>query len=106
MARPVGSINKNTRGMVRRLKEQYGEDFDVIMKMAEAQSALHKKAMATKAQADLKMTVDGWDKLAQYLTPKLKAVEVDLSNDDGSLKAITEIRLIPFSHEQPEDTSN
>lgn len=100
MARPVGSINKSTRGMARRLREQYGEDFDVIMKMAEAQNALHKKAMATKQQGDLKMCIDGWDKLANYLVPKLKATEIDLSNTDGTLKDVTAIRLVPMTAEQ------
>lgn len=100
MARPLGAINKNTRGMIRRLKEQWGEDFDVILKMAEAQNALHNKAMTTRNQQDLKMTVDGWDKLANYLVPKLKATEIDLSNTDGTLKDVTAIRLVPMTAEQ------
>lgn len=61
----------------------YGKDFDPIIKAAESAIKLSKLAdeayecRADDAPQQLKASVDSWDKVAQYVTPKLKAVEID-----------------------------
>lgn len=94
MSRPAGIPNKNKRGLRAQLKQQYGDDFDVIMMMAEHCNTLHKiaKHHATGATStdgkevidalsSAKEAISNLDKLAQYVEPKLKAVE--LTGEDG-----------------------
>jgi hypothetical protein len=82
MARPKGVPNKNKRGLLGMLKQQYGDDFHPIMKMAknavELQSILDglDGKEIDKLFVGLKMSIDAWDKIAQYTEPKLKAIEV------------------------------
>jgi len=82
--RPPGAINKNKRGLLARLQQEYGEDFHPIMKMAEnavrAQSLIDDYDDDLDADpqalfAGLKFAVDAWDKIAQYTEPKLKAID-------------------------------
>ena len=87
MGRPKDAPNKNKRGMAARLKEQYGEEFDVIMMMGENCQTLHKIAQDHRdkittedggvidASNSAKNANDALDRLAQYVTPKLKAIE-------------------------------
>ena len=35
MARPKGSMNKNSKFLLNRLQDMYGEQFDPVMKMAQ-----------------------------------------------------------------------
>lgn len=44
--------------------------------------------------SDLKDVVDGWDKVASYLHPKLKAVELSADEDGGLVQALKEITLV------------
>ena len=94
MSRPAGSPNKNKRGLKAQLKAKYGEDFDVIMMMGQNCVTLHKIAMdhargkvtmdesdngkinVVDASSSAKIANEALDKLAQYIEPKLKAVEV------------------------------
>jgi hypothetical protein len=62
-----------------RLKAIYGEDFHPIMRMAENAVTLHDQARGTMDTADLKLSIDAWDRIAQYTEPKLKASEVNLN---------------------------
>jgi hypothetical protein len=95
MPRPAGAPNRNKRGLKAQLKRQYGEEFDVIMMMAENCNTLHKIARAhqpegavTAGDAELidasssaKTANDALEKLAQYVEPKLKAIEI--SGEEG-----------------------
>lgn len=76
MPRPKGSPNKNKRELKARLKQLLGEDFDPVVRMAEMAVALHENATSTRDPSDQKSALDGWDKVAQYVEPKLKAIEV------------------------------
>lgn len=82
MTRPVGVPNKNKRGLKAQLKRQYGEEFDVVMMMAENCATLHGIAQENKESgveiASLTATNanNALEKLAQYVEPKLKSVEV------------------------------
>jgi len=57
----------------------YGDDFHPIMRMAENAVTLHDQARGTMDTADLKLSIDAWDRIAQYTEPKLKASEVNLN---------------------------
>ena len=79
MARPAGASNKNKAFLMDRLRDMYGEDFHPIMRMAENAVTLHDQARGTMNTADLKLSIDAWDRIAQYTEPKLKASEVNLN---------------------------
>ncbi len=64
--RPLGSLNKNKDKLLRNLKEIYGDDFDPIMKMA---------SIASDDKNDATLKLAAWKEIAQYVYPKLKAVE-------------------------------
>ena len=97
MPRPKGSPNKRRGVLLRRLKEEFGEDFDPLVKQCEVTIKLCEQAMKHRQPAELKMAADAADKLAQYFHPKLKAIEADLTNSDDSLRAPQAIRLIPYA---------
>jgi len=88
-----GIPNRNKRFLLNRLQDMYGDDFHPIMRMAEQAVRLHERA-ETGDTADIKASIDAWDKIAAYTEPKLKATEVDLTTSDGSMSP-TVIELIP-----------
>ena len=77
-----GSPNKNKEYLMNRLKDMYGDDFDPIIRMAEQATRLHAAAIDAEDTKVLTDSINGWDKIAQYVQPKLKAVE--LTGEDGS----------------------
>ena len=81
MARTVGSTNKNKDRLWKALKAEYGEEFDPIMRMAE---------IAANPENDDALKLSAWKEVAQYVYPKLKAVEVSQGEgEDGQIKAWT-----------------
>lgn len=86
MARPVGSTNKNKGAIKRRLKEAFGDDFDIVQTMALNAYKLQQAADAQPDEANLrKLVIDGWEKVAQYVEPKLKATEISTVDSDGEV---------------------
>jgi len=85
MSRPAGIPNKNKRALMARLKDIYGEEFHPIMRMAENAVKLQEIASSTAEVNDLKASTEAWDRIAVYVEPKLKAVEVSGTGDDGEL---------------------
>ena len=85
MGRPADAPNKNKRGMKQRLREVYGEDFDVIMMMGKNCKQLFDMIPEEPTKEDIDTIIDAntqLDKLAQYVEPKLKAIELS-GNVDG-----------------------
>ena len=78
----------------------YGDDFHPIMRMAENAVTLHDQARGTMDTADLKLSIDAWDRIAQYTEPKLKASEVNLN---AVVKA-TEVDMSGVRDEDPDDS--
>ena len=86
-----GSPNKNKEFLTNRLKDMYGDDFDPIMKAAAnavRMDELAQEAQDSKEPDEKALEFDrrkdcsqAWDRIAQYTTPKLKAIEIE-----GSLK--------------------
>jgi hypothetical protein len=83
--RPKGSTSKNTKFLLNKLQEMYGSDFDPVMRMAEMATLLQARAMDAEADDSkvIKDAIDGWDKIAKYVTPALKAQEVTLNSGEG-----------------------
>lgn len=100
MARPLGASNRNKAFLLDRLKDMYGDDFHPIMRMAENAVTLHDQARGTMDTADLKLSIDAWDRIAQYTEPKLKASEVNLN---AVVKA-TEVDMSGVRDEDPDDS--
>lgn len=97
--RPAGSANKNKAFLLKRLQDMYGEDFHPIMRMAENAVELQKIAETNKDVTAHKAALDGWDKVAQYTEPKLKAIEV--TGQDGGpveLKAVESVIVDPATN--------
>ena len=91
----AGSPNRNKAFLLDRLRDMYGDDFHPIMRMAENAVTLHEQARGTMDAADLKASIDAWDKIAQYTEPKLKASEVNLN---AKIEA-TEVDMLGVSDE-------
>ncbi|MDB4261365.1 hypothetical protein N9878_00720 [bacterium] len=88
---------KNKAFLMNRLQDMYGEDFHPIMQMAKNADTLQKRVdvLADSAESqDLLDASKAWGDIAQYVEPKLKAVEhkgdlglvmvkrINLSGDD------------------------
>ena len=99
MARSVGQTSKNKDRLWKALRAEYGENFDPIIQMAKNCSRLQidldkmyadgKEILEDDEHVDTisrvklsEITNNSWDKVAAYVQPKLKAVEVEVS---GSL---------------------
>ena len=117
--RPIGSMNKNSQFLLTRLQDMYGDDFHPIMKMAENCETIQGLAddsklsleeiqiSEPKAQVDedsgeadfsistrvislAKLANENWEKLAPYIAPKLKAVE--LTGEEGGPVQVQEVQ--------------
>jgi len=82
MARPKGKLSVNKQFLLNKLKDMYGDDFHPIMSMAENAVKLQAAADENPEASTYKAAIDGWEKIAQYVEPKLKAVE--MTGKDGS----------------------
>jgi hypothetical protein len=89
MARTHGSINKNKTFLLNRLQEMYGDSFHPVIRMAENAVLLQDEVDKDPAPLTIKAAIDGWDKIAAYTSPKLKAVEV--TGEDGGPLTIENI---------------
>ena len=96
MARPMGSSNRNKKYLLNRLQTMYGEDFHPIMKIAkncvelqdaaEAIEIPNKNAFLNDTEAldsaiqgrmaALKSANAEWSRVAEYVEPKLKSIEL------------------------------
>ena len=86
MGREAGIPNKNKSFLLNRLQDMYGDEFHPIMKMAENAVKLQHSADADPESANFKAALDGWEKIAQYVEPKLKAIDINASVDlDGEI---------------------
>ena len=83
MAGRKGVPNKNKAYLMKRLQDMFGDDFDPIIRMAEQATRLHAQAIdseeGTRALID---SISAWDKIAQYVQPKLKAIEITGENGE------------------------
>lgn len=95
--RPDGAQNKNKAFLMKRLQDMYGEDFHPIMKMAKNANTLQEKVEGlgdAVENADLIDANKAWAEIAQYVEPKLKAVE-----HSGKIDARHTVKIIDLSGE-------
>lgn len=81
MASREGSPNKNKAFLMKRLQDMYGEGFHPIMSMAknarEFQELVDSKSIEPELRGQSLIEANKlWEGIAQYVEPKLKAVEV------------------------------
>ena len=81
MARPEGSPNKNKAYLMARLQDIYGKNFHPIMNMAKNAHEFQQHVDAKMGEpehrgSDLIEANKLWEGIAQYVEPKLKAVEI------------------------------
>jgi len=113
--RPEGSMNKNSRFLLTRLQDIYGDDFHPIMKIAENCATIQDIADNCKDEMTIdeveavegeegeigvdvitrvislsKLANENWEKLAPYIAPKLKATEI--TGEEGGPVQIQEVR--------------
>ena len=85
MGRPKGSLNRNKRSLLARLKEEYGEEFHPILRIAQNCVDLQKSAKREKdpEKRDIKLKAANaeWARMAEYVEPKLKSIEHDVSGN-------------------------
>lgn len=82
MARDAGIPNKNKKFLMNRLQEMYGQDFHPIMSMAknahEFQQLVDMNIGDPENRgSDLIEANKLWEGIAQYVEPKLKAIDID-----------------------------
>ena len=87
MARPKGALGKNKAFLLNRLKSIYGDSFDPIMKAAEQAHTLDQLAQQDPTVANQRDSIASWLKIAEYVAPKLKAIEHS-TGDTGITVAI------------------
>ena len=80
--RPKGKMSANKVFLLNKLKEMYGDDFHPIISMADNAVKLQEAADQEPNANTYKAAIDGWEKIAQYVEPKLKAVEVTGKDGD------------------------
>ena len=87
--------NKNKRALKLMLQQRFGDDFDPVIKVAEQAVKLEEIADAdTSDHIARKAALDGWDKVTQYVEPKLKAVEHSGGEDEDGLPQSIKIEIV------------
>jgi hypothetical protein len=79
MTRAAGVPNRNKRGLKAQLKQAYGDEFDVIMMMGKNCKQLFDMIPDEPTKEDRDIIIDAstqLDRLAQYVEPKLKSIEI------------------------------
>ena len=98
MASREGSPNKNKQFLLKRLQDMYGADFHPIMNMAknaaEYQKLVDSKQIDPEHLASSYVDANKlWEGIAQYVEPKLKAVEIS-GDQDKPLKIDSTVTFV------------
>jgi len=101
MARPKGALGKNKTFLLNRLQAMYGKSFDPVMKMAEQAVTLDQLALEDPSVTNQKESIQAWGKIAEFVTPKLKATEI--STGDGGLTVSIQRKKYDGSANEPEE---
>ena len=104
MARPIGALGPKRRRTIANLQDLLGKDFDPLLSMIRMADALEKKAMQTGESKDMVDCANTYDKVLQYIMPRLKAV--DVTSDDNVINMPTTIQLVaPDGNNLPDRTA-
>jgi len=101
----AGSPNRNKQHLLNRLKDIYGSDFNPIMRIADNCSVLQIKADKIPYEADEKVVAlqkcnAEWSRMAEYVVPKLKAVEIsgEIVADIDIGESIESVKTVLLEH--------
>ncbi len=93
--RPKGSPNKPKRALLRMLEEQF-PGWHPVTQLAE---------IANNVENDLRTRMDAAKEVAQYVTPKLKAIEIQGSTETSLTQLLQQLQnataLVPDSPSHP-----
>lgn len=87
----AGSPNKNKQRLLKALQAEYGDNFNPIMEMAKNASRLQaiadthydeKTVDESEIQNSAVIAQTAWGKIAEYVAPKLKSIEISPGTDD------------------------
>jgi hypothetical protein len=67
--------------LLEQLQDLYGESFNPIIRMSELAIAAHNQAVSSGDMNDLSSAISNWDKVSQYVQPRLKAVEGQIQHN-------------------------
>ena len=97
MASRKGIPNKPKQALLNHLQRKFGDEWNPVIDMAEHAVELSKAAVVSRKKEDREAAIAALDKVAVYVTPKLKQMEVDMTSSDGSMSPPKGIRLVPVS---------
>lgn len=63
------------------LQSMYGAEFDPVLRMAELAIHAHNQSVSSGDMDDLAKAISNWDRVAQYIQPRLKAVEGQVTHN-------------------------
>lgn len=84
------------------LQSMYGAEFDPVLRMAELAIHAHNQAVNSGDMADLASAIGNWDRVANYIQPKLKAVEGQVTHNIRA--AVIDMTGLNLEFEEAEDT--
>ena len=99
MPNPPRGQGKNKAFLMKRLQDMYGEDFHPIMNMAKNANTLQDRVEELGESADSQDILDAskaWESIAQYVEPKLKAVEH--TGPDGGAVQVAAFEFVPVGN--------
>jgi len=98
--RPKGSGGLTRQAMLKALTLRLGDDFDPVAIMAHHANELHIAADKSRKSHDREIAIAAMEKVAPYIVPKLKHMDIDISSSDGSMTPPRTIRLIAVPVDQ------
>jgi len=84
------------------LQSMYGAEFDPVLRMAELAIHAHNQAVNSGDMTDLASAIGNWDRVANYIQPKLKAVEGQVTHNIRA--AVIDMTGLNLEFEEAEDT--
>ena len=67
--------------LLAQLQDLYAENFNPIIRASELAIAAHNQACASGDMGDLNSAISNWCRVAEYVQPKLKAVEGQIQHN-------------------------
>ena len=84
------------------LQSMYGAEFDPVLRMAELAIHAHNQAVNSGDMTDLSSAIGNWDRVANYIQPKLKAVEGQVTHNIRA--AVIDMTGLNLEFDGAEDT--
>jgi len=86
MGRPKGSLNRNGKELLReRLEARFNHSgkggWSPVIEMADLAVELRDQAKLSGSSTDIVKAIDGMDKVARYLVPQMRSVELNTTNE-------------------------